>query len=320
MIRRRSLLALLAAPAANAAPAGVVFPPGSFVGLVPPPGMVIAATFTGFYGDYEQGDYNPIQIVINDWPDSYFKKVSGMLGAELGLAYGISDPRRRNIQADGFPALLVTGIKADSLSVLNWLLIVGTPSMTVVIQVTAERTLPERSSDAVIEAALGSLVFRQAFPLEDALAALPFELANTADFRVTRFLGTNGVWLTEGPLDVDPDFVQPRLLMRWAGPSIVPPNLWLVARVEAPWFLTYIVLTEKGRHRACLGRRVVYVEAVGAGPVGLRYFSLVLYVLSAKYAIEVYGQTRVASRGDIEPRFRDAAFSATPKPRRERGR
>ena len=277
--------------------------------------MVVAAAFTGFHGEYD-----PIQIVINDWPDNYFKRVSGMLGAELKVAHGILEHRRRDIQAGGFPALLVTGIKADSPSILSWLLIVGTPSMTVVVQVTAECDVSVQYPDDVIEAALASLVFRQDSPLEDAFAALPFNLANTADFRVTRFLGSNGVWLTEGPLDVDPDFIQPRLLVRWVEPSPVPPNSWTKAKVSGPWLwpLMDMVITERTQDSVLVwGEDWFTLKVVGAGPNGPELFSFGAGCSFEGGSIEAIGQTRVVSRGDMEPRFRDAALSAAPKPRRD---
>ena len=130
-MRRRGLLVLLASPVLLAQAAAPVFPPGSAIGLVPPPGMRLAMGFSGF-----QDDAAAASILVASLPAKAYAEVSTADDAKFEQAQGVRVERRRALQAGGAPAVLLSGTQTVR-GVVNrkWVLIAGAPALTALVTV-----------------------------------------------------------------------------------------------------------------------------------------------------------------------------------------
>ena len=181
--RRIFSLALVAfAMVPFAALAEPVFPPGSRVGLEPPPGMVLSKRFAGF----EDAEHKAAILVL-DLPGAAYVEAEQSLFAKpqtdvKGLA-------RRTFPFNGGIALLATGMASEHDKQLHkWFFLATTvagpvPDLTAFITVEVPESARDVYSDAVIEKTLKSVTFRKP-PVDEQLALLPFALKDLAGFHV----------------------------------------------------------------------------------------------------------------------------------------
>ncbi len=317
VMRRRALLALLAGPALMAqAPALVpapapVFPPGSAVGLVPPPGMVQATAFAGF-----QDPAAGASILISELPAEAFAAVSKLDDKALRQRAAITILRRRTLQAGGVPAVLLAGTQlAPGAEFRKWMLVVGASALTAIVTVQVPAAARRAYPDRVVEAALASVAFRQAPSPADAMAALPFLLGDLAGFRVVRTLAGNSVLLTEGPLDVARNAEQPLLVVTWQRQAALPPELWEAyaarrlgaARLRDP---------DTGASEALQagGGDWLLTEATGADTdSGRRMHAFQALRFGGDGVLQALGLVRAEAWEAMAPRFRRVALSASPR-------
>lgn len=217
------LVAALVAPQA-AEPA---YAKGGAVGLVPPPAMREASSFSGF-----ENAASGASITIAELPAEAYGPVILKLDAGEPLPNGLVFPEKGEAAtlADGTKAMLVRGTQEiEGIKFAKWLLVAG--GSTVTALVTAQ--VPEAAAEAQragIEAALKSVVLRAPAKKEDELAALPFVIADRAGFRVIRTLMGSGAILTDGPRDTDPDTTQPMVIVVSALRPVAPAQRATVAR------------------------------------------------------------------------------------------
>ncbi|MGN6572423.1 MAG: hypothetical protein ACTHLO_13525 [Pseudolabrys sp.] len=175
-----ALLALVFGPCAAAA--DPVFPPGSRVGLEPPPGMVLSKRFAGFADDEHKA-----AILVLDLPGAAYVEAEQSLFAKpetevKGLA-------RRAFTFNEGIALLATGTAQENDKRLHkWFFLATTvagpvPNLTAFITVEVPDNARDIYTDAVIEKALKSVTFRKS-PVAEQLALLPFEVKDLAGFHV----------------------------------------------------------------------------------------------------------------------------------------
>lgn len=204
-VRLLGVLLGLAMPAAGSA-AEVVFPPGSRIGLAPPPHMEVSKRFTGFE--------NPQQtsaITLVEMPAETFQELSAGFTAEDLKRQGVTVASRETLKLGDADAILVTGDQTSgAASVRKWLLVVGEPSLTALV---VAQTLQPGASDPDIREALKTVAIRPPRPIEEQLGALPFRLGNRAGFRPVRVMAGNSVLLTDGPKDVIHALEQPMLIV-----------------------------------------------------------------------------------------------------------
>ena len=206
-MRLRPLAAalLLLLSALPAAAADVVFPPGSIVGLVPPPDVEESHSFAGF-----ENRAKGATLLIVDMPPEAFAELEAGFNDDNLADKGITVEKRASLplpNAEGTKALLVTGWQQiGAVKVRKWVLLAGNETLTTLVTFQVPEAQAGAFPDAVIRASLASLAFRST---ADQVAALPFTLTDLSGFRVVRTLGGTTVILTDGPKNIIEGAEQP---------------------------------------------------------------------------------------------------------------
>jgi hypothetical protein len=195
-----ALLGLLAplaltVAAVPAAAANVVFPPGSHLGLVPPPGMKPSTAFPGFE---DAGQH--AAIIMKALPQAAFATLQQPEAVNALKKDGIIVEKREPLKlAVGNAVLLVgTQVGPDNVRYRKWLLAAQAGNVTAIVNVQ----VPEQSttySDAIVRAALATLAVRQSVPQSELLKLVPFSIGNLAGYHVDRVIPGRGVFLSDGP-------------------------------------------------------------------------------------------------------------------------
>jgi hypothetical protein len=187
------IVAMLSAfPAAAAEP---VFPTGSRIGLVPPPGMVAAKTFPGFV-DTD----NKAAILVTALPAGAYGEVEKTLTADALKKQGITLEKREALQLAIGKAVLVVGtqLAPDKTPYRKWLLLADAHDVTAILSVQ----VPQQSkaySDAVLREAFNSLALRAKVPDAELLTMLPFTVGDLAGFRLMNIIPGRALLLIDRP-------------------------------------------------------------------------------------------------------------------------
>ena len=184
--------ALCAEPAA---PAAVVFPVGSRVGLVPPPGMVASKTFPGFMDPEKNAG-----IVIRVMPPNAYPAMKESLADDTLKKQGLTVVNRDTMQLAIGKADLVVGneLSPDKKPFRKWLLLVSTNDLTAAVSVQAPAD-DSVYSDAAVRTALASLTLRAKVPDTDYLQVLPFKVGDTAGFHIGNVIPGRALMLIDAP-------------------------------------------------------------------------------------------------------------------------
>lgn len=184
--------ALCAEPAA---PAAVVFPVGSRVGLVPPPGMVASKTFPGFMDPEKNAG-----IVIRVMPPNAYPAMKESLADDTLKKQGLTVVSRDTMQLAIGKADLVVGneLSPDKKPFRKWLLLVSTNDLTAAVSVQAPAD-DSVYSDAAVRTALASLTLRAKVPDTDYLQVLPFKVGDTAGFHIGNVIPGRALMLIDAP-------------------------------------------------------------------------------------------------------------------------
>ncbi|MGA2125104.1 MAG: hypothetical protein ABSG76_03030 [Xanthobacteraceae bacterium] len=195
MLIRLCLLALAMLAAGPARAGGEpMFPPGSRVGLVPPPGMVLSPAFPGFVDPARKA-----AILIGEFPAEAYEEVEKGLTANAQKA-GFTQERRENLAlAEGTGVLVVGQQDMQGIQVRRWMLVAATGGLTALVSVEMQNAAAEASTDATIRSALESLKVRAVVPNDELLALLPYNLKDLAGFRIVQAAPNGGALLTDGP-------------------------------------------------------------------------------------------------------------------------
>ena len=175
-----ALLALALLP--SAALADPVFPPGSRVGLEPPPGMVLSKRFAGF----EDAEHKTAILVLDLPGAAYVEAEQSLFAKPQADVKGLA---RRTFPFNEGVALLATGTAQQNDKQLHkWFFLATTvagpvPNLTAFITVEVPEGARDIYTDAVIEKALKSVTFRKP-PVDEQLAMMPFALKDLGGFRV----------------------------------------------------------------------------------------------------------------------------------------
>jgi len=188
-------LIMMAIPALGAAPAAPVFPPGSRIGLVPPPGMVLSKTFPGFVDPATNAG-----IVIGVLPGGAYAEMEKTLTSEALKKQGVTLEKRQSLQLSIGKGDLVVGTQLgpDKKPYRKWLLLLPIGDFTVTVTVQAPVSA-KAYSDAVIRAALATLALRANVPKDEYLSLLPFTVGDLAGFRITNFIPGRALLLVDAP-------------------------------------------------------------------------------------------------------------------------
>jgi hypothetical protein len=176
-----------AAPAADA-----IFPTGSRVGLVPPPGMTPSRNFVGFEDAQEQA-----VILVAAFPAEAFSALDKSMVPESLGKQGID--KREPMAVAGAGGFLLTGKQTvDGTSYNKWMLVAPVGGVTALVTVRA----PEQNkkyTDQMVRATLATLAVRANVPDAERLSLLPFKVADLAGFHIDDVLPGRALMLVDLP-------------------------------------------------------------------------------------------------------------------------
>lgn len=198
----RTALLLLFVTACGVARADPVFPVGSHIGLVPPPGTTASSTFPGFE-DRER----KVAILLSQVPGEAYEQFLKAMGSGAINLPGVSNAKRELLLIDSGAAHLVVGDQeAEGVKFRKWLMItrrtIASSDADTAFSFVVTAQVPVDAADAypdeAIRKALTSVVLRAAIPAQEILDHLPFRLTEQANFEGVRLLAPGrAIMLTE---------------------------------------------------------------------------------------------------------------------------
>jgi hypothetical protein len=217
MLFRRLPLASCFALSALLAHAEPMFPPGSRIGLVPPPGMTASERFQGFE-DRARG----AMLVVTELSLQSFAKVEKDFSDEQMRAGRMELIAREVIETPGGPAQLIGARQIENgIAMRKWALLTRTDDMTAIVIAALPEAAKEAYPDATLRAALTSTVIRAKLAPGEMFALLPYRLVDLAGFRLLRAQPDGTAVLTLGPNDTTLPVEQPYFLI--APRAVEPP-------------------------------------------------------------------------------------------------
>src|SRR5215475_5483239 len=188
-----------------AAAAEPVFPPGSRMGFVPPPGFQVSKRFPGF----ENPDARS-SILMAALPPQAYAEIEASMSTEALKKQGITEDKRQTLVLANGKGLLVMGSEQENgQKYRKWMFLGQLPEGVALIAVLVPETALKTYPDDVIKASLATLAVRASVPMEEQIALIPFKLTNLSGMRPVRVLGSTGVILTEGAKDAPSPGDQP---------------------------------------------------------------------------------------------------------------
>jgi hypothetical protein len=186
------MAALLPANAADP-----VFPIGSRLGLVPPPGLTPATTFAGF-----QDPHNKVFIRLVALPAEAFSEIEKTMTNDALKKQGMTVEKRESMSlASGNAILAIVRQDTPAGRIRKWLLIAPIDNMTALVSLEMAAKSPAPYSDDVIRTALTSLAARSNIPSDEQYALVPFKVSDAAGLRLVRVMPGVAVQFTDGPKD-----------------------------------------------------------------------------------------------------------------------
>jgi hypothetical protein len=210
-------------PAIPARAADPVFPVGSRIGLVPPPGMTASQAFNGF----ADPDKDAAILLVTFPPVAFEQLDKSMVPAEL-KKQGLDVNNREPIDLGfGKGFLIESKQTTDKGNFRKWLLIAAASDLTVLVTVQ----VPEGDttySDKTIRNALATLTVRASVPDAERLSLLPFKVGDFAGFHIDDVLPGRALMLADAP----PPQATPQATTPQATPQATDQNKDAAARVH----------------------------------------------------------------------------------------
>jgi hypothetical protein len=186
-----------------------VFPPGSRIGLVPPPGMTPGTSFQGFEDRAQR-----VALLLSAVSAQTYTKIAQEFTPETIRNAGMEEVSRETLRLASGDALLVvtrTGEKENALR--KWALLTRTDDLTVTVIGVVPETAREAYPDAVMHAAFASLVVRARLTPDEMLAVLPYRLGDLGGFHLLRTGPDGTAVMTLGPMDTSLPAQQPYFMI-----------------------------------------------------------------------------------------------------------
>jgi hypothetical protein len=186
------ILALLSTAIAAQAE-DLVFPPGSRIGLAPPPGFSAARTFAGF-----QNAAANASILLAEFPAGKFDEIRRGINADALAQKGLRLVSTESIEGIAFETVAVRAEQHTGNMLFDkWMMFFDAKGLVGMVAVTIPKSSPPSLQDSLIRSALASVKVR----LEpvDAMAALPFTVESVARFKFRNPLAGRGLILKETP-------------------------------------------------------------------------------------------------------------------------
>jgi hypothetical protein len=186
------LAAVLGALSAHAA--DPVFPTGSRLGLVPPPGMVQSKTFEGF----EDPDKSAA-ILLAALPAQAYAELEKSMVPEAMQKQGIDIDKREAIALGANQGFILTGKQSTPQGrYRKWLLVAAAGDVTALVTVQVQDQ-NQTYTDKAIHDAMATLVVRANVPDAEQLGLLPFTVEDLAGFRIDDVVPGNALMLVDAP-------------------------------------------------------------------------------------------------------------------------
>jgi hypothetical protein len=198
-------ICLLFIPAAFAAEP--IFPPGSRIGLIPPPGMAASTAFQGFE-DRQRG----VLLAVTELSAQSYEKVARDFAPE-GMR-GMEEISRETMAlASGEGLLVVARQRENGVAMRKWALLSRTDDMTAIVIATLPEAAREAYPNAALRAAFASVVIRAKLTPDEMLAVLPYSLTDLGGFRLLRTAPDGTAVMTLGPNDTTLPAEQPYFMV-----------------------------------------------------------------------------------------------------------
>src|SRR3954447_19100436 len=186
-----------------------VFPPGSRTGLVPPPGMTVAASFQGF-----KDRASRVALLLTEASTQTYDKIAQDFTPEVIRAGGMEEISRETVRlSSGEGLLVVTRQGENGTAVRKWALLTRTEDLTVVVIGIVPEAAREAYPDAAMRAAFASIVIRAKLTPDEMLAVLPYRLDDLSGFRLLRTAPDGTAGMTIGPHDTSLPVEQPYFMI-----------------------------------------------------------------------------------------------------------
>ena len=200
---------------------GAVFPPGSRVGLSPPPGFTPSDTFRGF----EEKLSGAVILTLELPPQAYADIEKAMTAPAALKKQGVIVEKREALALKSGKAVLFIGRQeADGKTLRKWTLLSTSSGLTAFVTVLVPDSAKAAYPDAAIRAALATVEVRDSVPIDEQMALLPFRVDEMAGLRALRVMAPNTLILTSGSKDTLDPKEQTLLLISAApgGPEETP--------------------------------------------------------------------------------------------------
>lgn len=202
MTLRTALLLFALALSGPVQAADAVFPAGSHIGMVPPPGMTPSTAFPGF----EDRD-RKAAILLNEVPGEAYEQFLKAMSAGAINVPGVSNAKRELLLTDGGAAHLVVGDQeAEGVKFRKWLMItrrnITDRNADAAFSFVVTAQIPEEASEVysedAVRKALATVTLRATIPPQEILDQVPFRITERANFEGVRLLAPRrAVMLTE---------------------------------------------------------------------------------------------------------------------------
>ena len=194
------LLAVCVFSASLLLPAGAadaVFPVGSRLGLVPPPGLEPATEYPGF-----EDRQNSVFVRLIALPAEAFAEIEKTMTNDALKKQGMTVEKRESVPLGrGNAILAIVRQETAAGRIRKWLLIAPIDNLTALVSLEMSGKAPAPYPDSTVRSALLSIATRATVPPEEQLTMVPFKVGDTAGLRIARVVPGVAVQLTDGPKD-----------------------------------------------------------------------------------------------------------------------
>ena len=176
-----------------------IFPIGSRLGIVPPPGMVQSHNFVGF----EDPEKNAA-ILFTTLPAQAYDSLDKTMVPDVMKKDGVDVEKREPIQLSFGKGFILSGTQAtDKGRYRKWLVVAAAGNVTALI--TAQ--VPDQDAaypDKAMRDVLATLVMRDSVPDVEQLSLMPFTIGDMAGFHIDEVLPGRAIMLVDKPADAAP--------------------------------------------------------------------------------------------------------------------
>jgi hypothetical protein len=288
-----------------------VFPAGSRIGLVPPPGMSAATSFQGF-----EDRANRVVLLISEVSAQTYEKIAQDFTPETIRGTGMEELSREMLPlAHGEGLLVVARQEQNGTAVRKWAFLARSDDLTVTIIGVIPETAREAYPDEALHAAFASIVVRAKLTPDDMLAVLPYRLDDLGGFRLLRTSPDGTAVMTLGPQDTSLPAEQPYFMVtpRPAEPPQPPERERFAQRMMAA-FLTRpnvrVINSEQMRIGGVPGYQIV---AVGSDERTGDELFMVQWLRFSPGIVQMFGVARRDQWNDAFTRMRAVRDGFGPK-------